>query len=495
MLKKLEHLSFEERRARGESARDRVPPSSHAGWVPGADRPDPVDLIEEQNARRDVDLVPVRHGRMMQSPFTFYRGAAKIMAADLDGTPTAGLEVQLCGDAHLSNFGAFASPERNLVFDINDFDETLPGPFEYDVKRLAASLTVAAQNNGFPKSEVKAITRGAVTAYREAMTRFASLRTLDIWYAHVAEKDLTEAVRGATVGLARGNGTSKGKGKGKGKGKADSSDKAAAKKIQKQFAKNVAKAHARTSIQALSKLTEVVDGNYRIASAPPVVVPARELHETYGIRPEQLEESILNAYSQYRQTLPLDRQQLLDRFEIVDWARKVVGVGSVGTRAFIVLLEGRDEGDPLFLQVKEATSSVLEGHLRKSRFRQPGARVVQGQRLMQATSDIFLGWSKGAEAGRYLYWRQLRDMKGSATVELMTPQALTLYGRLCGWTLARAHARSGDPVAIAAYLGDDDAVDRSITDFAQRYAMQNERDFGEFTEAIKSSRIRALEGV
>jgi uncharacterized protein (DUF2252 family) len=491
MLKKLEHLSLEERRGRGEAARDRVPPSSHAGWAPGADRRDPVDLIEEQNARRDVDLVPVRHGRMKASPFTFYRGAAKIMAADLDGTPTAGLEVQLCGDAHLSNFGAFASPERHLVFDINDFDETLPGPFEYDVKRLAASLTVAAQNNGFAKPDVKAITRAAVTAYREAMAEFSSLRTLDIWYAHVAEDDLKQAVQGIVAELAKGDG----KGKGKGKQKRDSSDKVAAKKIEKQFAKNVQKAHARTNIQALEKLTEVVDGRYRIASAPPVVVPARELHETYGIHPEQLEESILGAFSQYRDSLPPDRQQLLDRFETVDWARKVVGVGSVGTRAFIILLQGRDEDDPLFLQVKEATSSVLEGHLRRSRYRQAGARVVHGQRLMQATSDIFLGWSRGAEAERYLYWRQLRDMKGSAVVELMTPQAMTFYGRLCGWTLARAHARSGDPVAIAAYLGEDDAFDRSIADFSRRYAAQNERDFGEFTEAIRSSRIPAVEGI
>ncbi|HLN77452.1 MAG TPA: DUF2252 domain-containing protein [Nocardioidaceae bacterium] len=451
-----------------------------------------MDLIEEQNARRDVDLVPVRHGRMMASPFTFYRGAARIMAADLDGSPTAGLDVQLCGDAHLSNFGVFASPERNLVFDINDFDETLPGPFEYDVKRLAASLTVAGNNNGFEASEVSGITLATVRAYREAMADFSTLRTLDVWYAHLSENDLKQAVWGFTSQLAGG------KAKDKGNGKRGSKDKAAAKeaeKLQKRFEKNVQKAHARTSIQALAKLTEVVDGSYRIASLPPVVVPARELHETYGIHPEELERAILNAYSEYRASLPRDRQQLLDRFEIVDWARKVVGVGSVGTRAFVVLLQGRDEDDPLFLQVKEATTSVLEGPLRRSRYRQAGERVVQGQRLMQATSDIFLGWSKGAEAGRYLYWRQLRDMKGSATVELMSPDALSIYGRLCGWTLARAHARSGDPVAIAAYLGQDDAFDQAVTDFSQRYAAQNERDFHMFREAITSSRIAAVEGI
>jgi uncharacterized protein (DUF2252 family) len=490
MLKKFEHLSLEERRARGEAAQVRVPPASHAGWEPAAERRDAVDLIEEQNARRDVDLVPVRHGRMMASPFTFYRGAARIMAADLEGSPTAGLDVQLCGDAHLSNFGVFASPERRLVFDINDFDETLQGPFAYDVKRLAASLTVAGLNNQFAGSDVTAITQATVRAYRLAMADFASLKTLDVWYAHLAEDDLKQAVWGATAQVATGSG--------KAKGKAGGKDKAAAKeakRLQKRFEKNVEKAHKRTSIQALAKLTEVVDGRYRIASLPPVVVPARELHETFGTEPEKLEAAILKAYSEYRDSLPQDRQLLLDRFTIVDWARKVVGVGSVGTRAFVVLLEGRDQDDPLFLQVKEATSSVLEGPLRRSRYQQAGQRVVQGQRLMQATSDIFLGWSKGAEAGRFLYWRQLRDMKGSATVELMTADALTFYGRLCGWTLARAHARSGDPVAIAAYLGDDDEFDRSITDFSQRYAAQNERDYDAFTEAIGSFRIEALEGV
>jgi uncharacterized protein (DUF2252 family) len=486
MLKKVEHLSLKERTARGEAARDRIPPSSHAGWSPRPDRHDPLDLIEEQDARRDADLVPVRHGRMMASPFTFYRGAAKIMAADLDGTPTAGLHVQLCGDAHLSNFGLFGSPERRLVFDINDFDETLPGPFEYDVKRLAASMSVAARHNGFSKTEAKSVTRATVTAYREAMGHFATMRTLDVWYAHLSEDELEQVTRQATSELT------KAKRDGGGKGKQAAKEM---RKAEKRFQKNLEKAHARDSLQALSKLAEVVDGRYRIASAPPVVVPARELHATYGINPDQLEGVILRAFSEYRRSLQPDRRQLLEKFELVDWARKVVGVGSVGTRAFVALLEGRDAEDPLFLQIKEATSSVLEGPLPKSQFRQPGERVVQGQRLMQATSDIFLGWSRGAEAGRYFYWRQLRDMKGSAIVELMVPEVMSLYGRLCGWTLARAHARSGDPVAIAAYLGTNDDFDRSITDFSQRYAEQNERDFAAFTEAIQTSRIDAVQGV
>jgi uncharacterized protein (DUF2252 family) len=483
VLKKAQHLTVEERAARGEAARDRVPPSIHGDWSPRSDRGDPVDLITEQNARRDPDLVPVRHGRMMASPFTFYRGAARIMATDLDGTPTAGLEVQLCGDAHLSNFGVYGSPERRLVFDINDFDETLPGPFEYDVKRLAASITVAAYSNGFTKTEARSVTNSTVTSYREAMGQFSKMRTLDVWYAHLSEDEIQQAVGQLTSALATG------KGAGSVKGKAAAKE---AKKLQKRFEKNVQKARTRDSLQALSKLTEVVGGKYRIASAPPAVVPARELQASHGIDVERV---VLSQLSRYLQSLSPDRRQLLDRFEVVDWARKIVGVGSVGTRAFVVLLQGRDEDDPLFLQAKEATSSVLEGPLRKSQYRQPGERVVQGQRLMQAASDIFLGWSKGEETRRYLYWRQLRDMKGSAIVELMPPEALTFYGHLCGWTLARAHARSGDPVAIAAYLGTDDAFDRSITDFSQRYAKQNDRDFEAFVRAIDTSRIEAVQGV
>ncbi len=481
MLKRIAHLSVEERTARGRAARDRVPPSSHSGWTARPDRHDPIALLQEQNARRDSDLVPVRHGRMAASPFTFYRGAAKILAEDLRGSPTAGLEVQLCGDAHLSNFGVFGSPERSLVFDINDFDETLPGPFEYDVKRLAASMSVAAYNNGFAKPEAASVSEETVTAYREAMAEFATMTTLEVWYAHLAEDELSRVTGQAISAL--------GKKQGGGRGKAAAKE---AKKLRKRFEKNIKKAHSRDSLQALSKLAEVVDGGYRIASDPPVLVPARELPATYGIDAERLESAILAAFSEYRRSLQPDRRRLLDKFELVDWARKVVGVGSVGTRAFVVLLKGRDANDPLFLQIKEASSSVLEGPLPTSTYEQAGERVVQGQRLMQASSDIFLGWSKGAEAGRQYYWRQLRDMKGSALVELMPTEALAFYGRLCGWTMARAHARSGDPVAIAAYLGADDDFDRSITDFSQRYAEQNERDYASFGEAIRTSRIHAV---
>ena len=476
--RRVAHPSVDDRRARGLEARDNAPPSSHTGWAPATDRPDPVALLEEQDATREPDLVPVRHGRMLVSPFTFYRGAAKIMAADLGGTPTAGLNVQLCGDAHLSNFGAFASPERRLLFGLNDFDETLPGPFEYDVKRMVASFTIAARNNGFGKADTKAATLGSVAGNREAMASFAEMGTLAIWYAHLDEDELKQAVQSAA---AKASKTKKGA--------------KAAKRAEKGAEKALAKAHTRDSLQALSKLGEVVDGRYRIVSQPPIVVPARELEATYGLSADQVERVVHEHFRAYRATLRDDQRQLLERFQVVDVARKVVGVGSVGTRAFIVLLQGRDQQDPLFLQVKEATASVLEGHLGKSRYRQHGQRVVSGQRMMQAASDIYLGWTKGADVTRHFYWRQLRDMKASADVEAMAPLGLNFYAGICGWTLARAHARSGDPVAIAAYLGDDDQFDRSIVDFAKRYADQNEQDYQAFAEAIRSGRLEAREGV
>jgi uncharacterized protein (DUF2252 family) len=485
--KRITHLSADERKAQGEDAHDRTPPSSHRGWRPAADRPDPVGLLEQQNTTREPDLVPVRHGRMMVSPFTFYRGAAKIMAADLKGTPTAGLVVQLCGDAHLSNFGVFASPERKLLFDLNDFDETLPGPFEYDVKRMAASFTIAARNNGFSKADTRASTLASVAAYRQAMAEFAQMRTMDIWYAHLTEDDVMAAVRGTVAETKKGGGK-----KAKARHKQEVK---AAKKAAKTAEKTRAKAHTRDSLQALSKLGEVVDGRYRIVSQPPIVIPARELKASYGMSSKEVSKALREQLHAYRATLQDDRRHLLERFEIVDMARKVVGVGSVGTRAFIVLLQGRDTGDPLFLQVKEATASVLEDHLPKSRYKQPGERVVRGQRMMQAASDIFLGWTRGVDVQRHFYWRQLRDMKGSALVEAMSPLGLTVYGGICGWTLARAHARSGDPVAICEYLGDDDAFDRSITDFSERYADQNEQDFQDFVKAVRSGRIEALEGL
>jgi len=493
------HPSLDERRAHGLEAREHAPLADHTGWRVATDRPDPVELLSDQDRTREPDLVPVRHGRMMVSPFTFYRGAARIMAADLAKTPTAGLDVQLCGDAHLSNFGVFASPERRLMFDLNDFDETLPGPFEYDVKRMCASFTIAARNNGFSKSDVRAVTLAGAAAYREAMADFAQMRTLDIWYAHLSEDELMASIR-STVDASSATPTTKGKKKATDKSKGSKSKKVvqvdkAMVKAEKNAKKSAAKAHTRDSLQALSKLGERVNGHYRIVSQPPIVVPGRELQATYGLSEQETEKAVHDQFRSYRATLPDDRRHLLERFEFVDFARKVVGVGSVGTRAFIVLLQGRDADDPLFLQIKEATTSVLEGALPKSRFKNHGERVVQGQRMMQAASDIFLGWTKGLDVTRHFYWRQLRDMKGSALVETMVPAALTFYARTCGWTLARAHARSGDPVAIANYLGRNDAFDNAITDFSERYADQNERDFQQFVDAIHSGKLNAIEGV
>jgi uncharacterized protein (DUF2252 family) len=473
----IEHPSVDERRVKGKKTRELTANSAHAGWKPAGNRADPVALLEEQNATREPDLVPVRHGRMMVSPFTFYRGAAKIMAADLEHTPRAGLDVQLCGDAHLSNFGVFASPERQLLFDLNDFDETLPGPFEYDLKRMSASFTIAARNNGFSKADARDATLASVSAYRAAMAEFAEMSTMEVWYARLSEATLMAAIE-SFVGASGG----------KSKKKAIKQEAKAARKAAK-------KAHTRDSMQALSKLGELVDGRYRIVSQPPIVVPMRDLEGMYGISVEEFEHAIREQFRAYRATLQDDRRHLLEKFQIIDMARKVVGVGSVGTRAFIVLLQGRDQNDPLFLQVKEATASVLEDHLPKSRYKQPGERVVQGQRLMQAASDIYLGWTKGEQENRYLYWRQLRDMKGSADVESLTPAALGFYASQCAWTLARAHARSGDPIAITAYLGKGDAFDNAIVDFSERYADQNERDYEAFTDAVRAGRLEAIEGV
>jgi uncharacterized protein (DUF2252 family) len=469
-------ITLDDRRAQGSTARSGTPRSAHAGWAPAAGRRSPVDLLDEQDADREPDLVPVRHGRMMMSPFTFYRGAAKVMAEDLKDTPTAGLSVQLCGDAHLLNFGVYGSPERRLVFDVNDFDETLPGPFEYDVKRMAASFLVAARDNGFSPAESRDAAQASVTAYREAMAGFAGLSTMDVWYASLDESAIASALAAAT-------GTKKNK-------QAKMTRQAA-----KQAQRLAEKAHASDSLQALSKLGELAGGQYRIVSQPPVVVPGRDLAP--DLSPGRLGDLIREQFRAYRASLEPDVRHLIGHFEVVDFARKVVGVGSVGTRCFIVLLEGRDASDPLFLQVKEATPSVFEAYLPRSRYRQHGQRVVQGQRLMQAASDIYLGWTRGVDvdATRHFYWRQLRDMKGSVAVETMNPVGLTMYAQPCGWTLARAHARSGDPVAIAAYLGGGDAFVRSITDFAERYADQNERDYQEFTAAIKSGRLSAVEGV
>jgi uncharacterized protein (DUF2252 family) len=360
-VRRIAHPSVDDRRARGKQAQDRTPLSSHTGWTPATDRPDPVALLQEQDATREPDLVPVRHGRMLVSPFTFYRGAAKLMAADLKDTPTAGLDVQLCGDAHLSNFGAFASPERRLLFSLNDFDETLPGPFEYDVKRMAASFTIAGRNNGFATADTRAATRASVAAYREAMAGFAAMGTMEIWYAHLAEDELLKGIRAAAKAPRKGK------------------EAKAAKRARKTAEMSLAKAHTRDSLQALSKLGELVDGHYRIVSQPPIVVPMRDLEATYGLSSDQSEQLIREQFRAYRATLRHDQRHLLEQFQVVDMARKVVGVGSVGTRAFIVLLQGRDQHDPLFLQVKEATASVLEG---------PCPRA--------ATASMASGWCTGS---------------------------------------------------------------------------------------------------
>ena len=489
-VNKVAHPSLDERQAKGRQASDQTPPSSHSGWHPAADRPDPVALLEEQDLTREPDLVPVRHGRMMVSPFTFYRGGAKIMAADLKDTPVTGLGAQLCGDAHLSNFGLFASPERRLLFDLNDFDETLPGPFEWDVKRMAASFMIAARNSGFSKADARAATQASVTAYREAMAAFAQMPTMDIWYSHLDEDELMSALRSAVAGTKKEVKGAKGK-----KGKKDGEQEKLAKRAEKVAQQTAAKAHTRDSLQALSKLGELAGGQYQIVSQPPVIIPARDLAATYGLSPDEVLPVIHDQFRAYRATLQADRRHLLEQFEIVDAARKVVGVGSVGTRAFIVLLQGRDAQDPLFLQIKEATASVLEAYLPKSRYRQHGQRVVEGQRMMQAASDIYLGWTKGLDVNRHFYWRQLRDMKGSVVVETLLPLGLAFYAGICGWTMARAHARSGDPVAIATYLGASDAFDKSITDFSQRYADQNEQDYEAFVKAVQSGRLQAVEGV
>ena len=508
-VRRIAHPSVEDRKAVGLEARDQAALSSHTKWRPAADRPDPVGLLEDQDTTREPDLVPIRHGRMMVSPFTFYRGAAKIMAADLKDTPVAGLEVQLCGDAHLSNFGLFASPERILLFDVNDFDETLPGPFEYDVKRMAASFTIAARNNGFAKADTRAGDAGigAGLPGGDGLVRADGddghlVRPPGRGRAHGVDPqrggrngDAGEEGQEGKKTDKRAKAPKKQEKQAANREKADRHEEQAEKRAERRAEKTAAKAHTRDSLQALSKLGELVDGKYRIVSQPPIVVPARELAATAGLSPDEVDHMIREQFRAYRATLQDDQRRLLERFEIVDMARKVVGVGSVGTRAFIVLLQGRDARDPLFLQVKEATASVLEGHLPRSRYRQHGERVVQGQRMMQAASDIYLGWTKQVKPNRHFYWRQLRDMKGSVDVELVKPVGLTFYARTCGWTLARAHARSGDPVAIAEYLGDSDALDKSVTDFSERYADQNEQDYQQFVNAVRSGKLEAVEGV
>ncbi len=462
------HLSVAERTELGKRARAQTPRSSHAVFEASADRPDPLKLLEEQARSRVQELVPIRYGRMLVSPFTFYRGAAKIMASDLSATPVSGLNVQCCGDAHLSNFGVFASPERRMVFDINDFDETLPGPWEWDVKRLAASLMIAAQDNEFVARDADRVVLAAATEYREAMRRFAAMGNLDVWYARLdVEAFMQEfAPQFKTRNVARAERT-------------------------------LAKARTRDSVSALAKLTERVDGSIRIVDQAPLIVPLRVLLS--GEEKERFGDELAELLRSYRRTLQYDRRVLLEEFELADFARKVVGVGSVGTRAWIALLFGRDQRDPLFLQMKEAQPSVLEEFAGKSEFSNHGERVVTGQRLMQAVSDIFLGWVH-VKAGldgipRDFYGRQLRDWKGSVEVGQQNPQGMTAYGRLCGWTLARAHARSGDRVAIASYLGNGTTFDRAIVEFSKLYACQNELDYARLEAAVKDGTIEAQTGL
>ncbi|MFI5567638.1 DUF2252 domain-containing protein [Streptomyces sp. NPDC051740] len=454
-------LSPAERAAYGKEARGRAPRSSHGRFEAAGDRPDPVDVIERQSATRLPELVPIRHGRMLESPFRFYRGAAAIMAADLGPAPDTGLTVQLCGDAHLLNFRLLASPERRLVFDINDFDETHTGPFEWDVKRLAASFAIAGRANGFPVEEQNGAVRACVEAYRLRMREFAGMRTLDVWYAQDDADRLRELMASSMSREAR-----------------------------RRTAGAAERARTRTHLQAFAKLTRLSADGRRITPDPPLITPLRDLMDD----PSTEEEALRGVLDGYARSLSSERRHLLGRYHLADVARKVVGVGSVGTRCWIVLLLGRDDDDPLLLQAKEAQESVLAPHTDGERYDNQGRRVVAGQRLIQTTSDILLGWTHAVGLDgrpRDFYVRQLRDWKGIARPETMDPGLLRLFARLCGASLARAHARSGDPVAIAAYLGRGDRFDRALAGFAQDYADRNQRDFEALGEAVRSGRVRA----
>jgi uncharacterized protein (DUF2252 family) len=464
---KVEHFTLAERVAQGKAQRAEVPRSAHGEWEAAENRPDPVALLEEQARTRVPELVPIRYGRMLISPFAFFRGSAYLMASDLANGPRTGLWAQLCGDAHLSNFGIFAAPDRRLIFSINDFDETLPGPFEWDLKRLVASFAVAGRERGFDDKLRSQANRTVSESYRESMQEFAAMRDLDVWYSRYDADELARDFRSHATGGQR-----------------------------KRLDKGLAKARAKDSLRAFDKLTHVVDGEPRIVSDPPLIVPVEELAE--GTDAEEIYERFQLLIRAYRRTLPRDRRVLIERFRFVDAARKVVGVGSVGTRAWIALLLGRDGDDPLFLQAKEAEASVLESFLNKSEFSNHGQRVVEGQRLMQAASDIMLGWLRtpGIDTlERDFYVRQLWDAKGSVTVETIEPNGMIAYANVCGATLAKAHARSGDAVAISAYLGSGDNCDRALDTFAETYADQNERDYEALEEAVASGRVKAETGL
>ena len=466
------HLTVDQRVARGRAARREAPRSAHGRWEAAPDRPDPVALLEEQAATRVPELVPIRYGRMLVSPFTFYRGAAAIMAADLAGTPASGITVQLCGDAHLSNFGVFGTPERQLIFDINDFDETLPGPWEWDIKRMAASFEIMGRFRGFSSDNRHAIVTAGVREYRDRMRLAARMNTLDAWYDQLEAGVLLNLVR-QQVRVKR-------------------LDKKSARRAEK----DVAKAYANDSTRVFAKRAAEVDGELRIVADPPLIVPVEDLIMP-GSEWQNPAPLIRKLLASYRRTLG-HQGHPLEEFGYVHAARKVVGVGSIGTRCYILLLTGRDEDDPLFLQVKEAQASVLEPYAGRSTYPHHGQRVVMGQRLMQAATDIFLGWQriKGLDGvTRDYYVRQFHDWKGGADVERLLVPGAAQYARFCGATLARAHARWGDRIAIASYLGQGDMFDRAIAAFATAYADQNERDYEAFTAAVNSGRLTAQTGV
>ena len=454
------------RHAGGKAARNEAPLASHSEFRPTSGR-DPVGLLLGQATSRVPELVPVRHGRMLVSPFTYYRGAALPMAADLAGTRSPGLQVQLCGDAHLLNFGAFASPERRLVFDLNDFDETLPGPFEWDVKRLVASMAVAGRENGLTAGKRRRVAVATAAAYRTAMREFAAMSILNVWYAHF---DVEDALARLISDLP--------------------------KKAVRRTKAQIAKARTRDSTQALAKLTTVTDGRRRIISDPPLIIPLEELAGHLDV--DAVYWFLRRLFSGYARTLPAYRRRLVERFALTRVARKVVGVGSVGTETWILLMEPDDGFEPLLLQAKQAQCSVLADYAGQSGYRNQGERVVAGQYLMQAVSDIFLGWQSATPPGRRsadYYFRQLRDWKYSAEIVGMNAAAMTGYGRMCGWTLARAHARTGDRIAIAAYLGGTDKFDQAVAEFGETYADQNERDHAALADAVASGRVEAQVGV
>ena len=461
------HFTRDERVARGRAGRAEVSRRSHAAFDPVGFRRDPVEVLSEQDSSRVPELVPIKYGRMLVSAFTFFRGAAALMAMDLAGTPRTGLHAQLCGDAHLSNFGSFAAPDRRLTFSVNDFDETLPGPFEWDVKRLVTSFAVAGRDRGLSTKQRETANLQAAASYRAAMTEFAGQRSMDLWYARMDVDDIRTRYAAQ-----------------------------ASKAEMKRYEANVAKARTKDSLRAFDKLTTIVDGERRIVAQPPLIVPVGDIFAPD--QADQLTAVIRSTIDQYRSTLSPDRRHLLDRFRYVDAARKVVGVGSVGTRAWVVLMVGNDETDPLILQLKEAEASVLEPYLGRSEYAHHGQRVVEGQRLMQSASDIMLGWHRieGVDGVvRDFYIRQLWDGKGSALVETMGARALTSYADMCGWTLARAHARSGDAVAIASYLGNSASFDRAMATFAESYADQNERDYATLQAAVADGRLTATPGL